>query len=327
MSIDAIGGYFSLDPGGGRGLAGLSRSLAYRSARSAMAAALAAAKPSAVWVPNFICGAVADAVRTSGIEAKRYPLSSWFGVPDDVKPDPGDWVICTDYFGLNSMAIDRAIIRFGAHRVLTDASQSLYFEARPGSTTVYSPRKFFGIPDGGLLVTPFEVAPPFASNEGESLARSAHLLYRNVGQIEKGYSRYQAAEASLASCEPVAMSDLTRVLLGSIDAESAATVRMRNYNHLAEYLPLKSMDVPLLPSGAVPLCCPVACHDAESLRSKLTSRHIFTPVYWPDAEIPDGDCIGLRLRDHTVYLPCDQRYGESEMSYIANIMIETMEAS
>lgn len=322
MNTGAIGGYFSLDPGDGCGFSGLSQALGYRSARSAMAAVLAAVKPPAVWIPNFICGAVVDAVRAVGIEPKHYPLSPWLGVPDEVEPEPDDWVICVDYFGLNHMAIDRAITRFGSHRVLTDASQSFYFEPRSESSTVYSPRKFFGVPDGGLLVTSFEVESPHASREEESLGRCAHLLYRKVGQVEKGYSKYRAAEASLCDCKPEAMSDLTRALLGRIDAETAAAARVRNYTHLAEQLRLNGLDIPHLPSGAVPLCCPVACRSADNMRTELAARRIFTSTYWPDAVIPEGDQIAMKLRHHTIYLPCDQRYTVEDMTHSAQILLK-----
>lgn len=153
--------------------------------------------------------------------------------------------------------------------------------------------------------------------------RSRHLLARRAGLVQEGYALFREAEASLAGCAPVAMSRFTMALLRSVDAQAAAARRLCNFRLLAERLGALGFDVPTLPAGAVPLCCPVKCENAAGLRRKLAARRVFTPTYWPDAEIPEDDRVGLALRDRTVYLPCDQRYGEAEMSRIASILIES----
>lgn len=327
MSKKAIGGYFALERGSGTGLAWINDATGYRSARSAVAAALTALQPTTVWVPNFVCGAINDTLRSISANVRRYTLTKSFDIPELVNPASTDLLICIDYFGINGAAVDRSINRFGVKNVLVDASQSLFFRHWPGCTTVYSPRKFLGIPDGGLIRTSLPLASRYASVEADSIARSQHLLYRLADLTDAGYTKFQEAEASLSGCEPEALSQLTATLLRSVDVEEIAALRIRNYQLLATLLRPAGFDIPCLPLDAVPLCCPVRCDEATHVRKELAERRIFTPTYWLDAAIPDNDHVALTMRDRTVYLPCDQRCGEPELLSIANAMIESMGAS
>jgi hypothetical protein len=323
----AIGGYFALERGVGAGLPWIDEAIGYQSARSALAAALTTLRPSAIWAPNFICGAVNDSLRSIGAQVRRYVLTEALGVPDEVSLAATELLICVDYFGINAAAVDQALDRFGSDNILVDASQSLFFRPRHGGAAVYSPRKFVGIPDGGLLRTARRMPTAHEASEANSIRRSEHLLYRLAGLVDAGFAKFQEAEASLSGCEPVAISRLTDALLRSIDLENVAELRIRNYRHIAGLLHAAGIAAQSLPSGTVPLCLPVKCDDAIQVRSKLVAQRIFTPTYWADAVIPDADHVALKLRDHTVYLPCDQRYGEPELQRIASSMIQAMEAS
>lgn len=311
-----IGGYFSLECTSGQGLPWLRSAVGYQSARSAITAVLIAVKPRVVWVPNYICGAVNDALGATGVRVRRYELAADSGVPDHIDLGSSDWLICVDYFGISTSAINSALDRFGPERVLVDASQSLFYPVRPGGTAVYSPRKFVGVPDGGLLRSWLDLPPAREANELDSIARSQHLLIRLSGLVEVGYTQFRVAEGSLENCDPIAMSQLTRRLLESIDFCDVANRRIANYQKMAKELSCFNLKVPSLPEGAVPQCCPVFDVDAVRLRQCLASKSIFLPTYWPDSIIPETDAVANTLRDRTLFLPCDQRYSESEMTHV-----------
>jgi hypothetical protein len=317
----SIGGYFSLERNSGDGLPWIDQAIGYRSARSALAAVLQAAKPKAVWVPFFICGAVNQTLLAIEANVHRYSLGENLEIPDDVELETGDLLICVDYFGLNSASVSRAIDRFGADKVVVDASQSLFFKHRDGCSTIYSPRKFLGIPDGGLVRTARQLSARIEPVEDDSIRRCNHLLYRLAGLTETGYARFRDAEASLSGCEPQALSKLTEALLRNVNLSDIAQSRIRNYNYLRDVLNPAGIDVANLPVESVPLCCPVRCENASFIRAGLVAERIFTPVYWPDAVIPDHDQLALQMRDEMIYLPCDQRYGDVDMLSVAQAMI------
>lgn len=322
LANDAIGGYFSLELGGGNGLPLFKSAIGYQSARSAMAAALIVANPKTVWVPYFICGVVNDMLHSIGINVRHYPLTENFGVPFDLELGAFDLLICADYFGMCGSKVNTAIEHYGAQRVLVDASQSLYFPPYAESTVVFSPRKFVGVPDGGLLFSPRKLPPLLPADETGSEFRSRHLLTRASGQVQAGFLEFQEAEKSLIGCGPYAMSTMTQTLLGTIDFNGIAVRRRANYKVLAAGLSANGFQTMALPPSAVPLCFPILDLNADVLRLQLASQRIFTPAYWPDASIPACDRVGALLRDRTLYLPCDQRYGTYEMQKIIKALIE-----
>lgn len=320
MSGDApIGGYFGLSLGrAAQPWPWLDAAQGFQSARAALAALFLAHRATAVWVPHFVCGAVRDALAHAGTPVRGYALDAQRGVPSDLVLAPAEWLLCVDYFGLGGAACDAAIARHGGHRIVVDASQALLHAPRPGVATVYSPRKFCGVPDGGWLVNATEIASPSAADERASAERGRSLLSRSAGLVADGYAQFQQAEASLSDCAPAAMSTLTRSLFQAVDVAAMRERRIANYAHLAGLLP--GLLVPELDGDAVPLCCPVASPQAPRLRKALAERGIFTPAYWPDADLPGDDANGLALRHGTLYLPCDQRYDIADMDRIAHTL-------
>jgi hypothetical protein len=325
----AIGGYFGCeaDRGAGGGLEHLAGAIAYESARQAIVAVLRAAGAKTVWVPHFTCGAVVDALAFAGAQIAPYALNADRSVPENLPISDADWVMCIDYFGLNAAACDATIARLGAHRVLVDASQALFHRPRAGASTVYSPRKFAGLPDGGLLVTPHAPPAPPPGLEEASRARTRHLDDRAQGRVTEGRAAFQAAEASLRACAPRSMSDTTARMLGAIDFARIGERRRANYARLLGALRNQGFRIPALPVDAVPLCCPVGDVDGGSLRAGLASRNIFSPTYWPDATVPADDPIGSALRHRTLYLPCDHRYGESDMARVVDALLDAKGAA
>ena len=328
MSVaEGIGGYFDLAPGrGGTQWPWLGRATKFQSARAAIAAVFLANSATAAWVPWFVCGAVRDGLKFAGIPVRGYALSPSRGVPDDLRLGAGEWLLCVDYFGNSAAACDDAIARHGADRVLVDASQAFLHAPRDGVATVYSPRKFCGVPDGGLLVNAPYVAAPADADEFGSMRRSRALLLRASGKLAEGYAAFQEGEASLEDCTPQAMSMLTADHLAEVDVARMRTQRIANHTALADALRHRHRIEALAPDAA-PLCCPVPTGDAPRLRAALAQRGIFCPAYWPDADVPADDATGLALRHGTLYLPCDQRYGPDDMAVVAHTLLELEESA
>ena len=192
----AIGGYFGLELAeGGEALPWWPDAIRFQSARAAIAAVFQANGAKAAWVPHFVCGAVRDALAHAGTPVRGYALDARRGVPEEVVLADGDWLLCVDYFGLDGAACDAAIARYGAQRIVVDASQALLHAPRPGVATVYSPRKFCGVPDGGLLVHAPYVASPGAANEMASVERAEAMLMRCAGLVEAGYATIPGGRA------------------------------------------------------------------------------------------------------------------------------------
>jgi hypothetical protein len=320
-----IGGYFERERRTGAGLTSLEATRKYRSARSAMTAVLRAAGANPVWVPHYVCSAVNDALARCGVIVRRYALSQDWSVPDAVELHAGERLICIDYFGLCDQQVRNVVNRFGGDNVLVDAAQSLYFRPSAGESVIYSPRKFFGLPDGGLLLTSLPTVTLEHEDDDVSRSRSRHLTLRSEGRAEEGYPYFQAAEDSLAGCEPIGMSDLTRQEIDRLDAVFARQARISNYHYLSERLHDNGYTCPALADDCVPLCCPVNVRSAGEVRARLAAQRIYTPRYWPDAVVPAADIVGRQLQDETVFLPCDHRYDHADMDTVIRAMLAIQE--
>ena len=311
---DAVGGYLPLELPARRPQL-YPHALRFQSARAAFLALLRQGKPRRVWMPHYICDSMFEPVRACGAELVFYALDAQLAPRVDGL-GAGDWLLYVDYFGVCGAVVDELLKRYDRSQVVVDHAQSFFTAPRDCLATLYSPRKFFGIPDGGLLVTRLEMSEPEALDE-RSIERSLHLLTRLDRGAEAGYAGFKAADASLNDVTPRRMSNLTDRLLGSIDYEASRAARNANFRALHEAL--ASFNQLPLDVGRIdaPLCYPLL-QDSTSARERLIARRYFVPMYWPGvAERVGPGTFEAKLARQCLALPCDQRYGEAEMADLA----------
>lgn len=324
----ALGGYFGLEPGVGRGLPWRAEARAVQSGRMALRLALDAWPRATLWLPAWYCPPARAALAASGWRLREYALDEDLGPDAAVQPADGDRVLLVDWFGLCGASVRRACRRYGAGRVLVDAAMSLWFEPEPGVPTATSPRKFVGVPDGGWLRHAPPDATPAAPDDEASIARCAHLLRRAAGDVAGGRARFAAAEASIgAEAVPTAMSALTARLLAGVDFAAVAQARRRNYRRLAAGLAALGHAPPPLPDAAVPLCLPLPMPGADALRRRLAAQGVYCAHYWDHAPSARPDPVGRRLREATVCLPCDQRLDDADIDAMLGVLDATRAAA
>ncbi|WP_327438521.1 hypothetical protein [Pseudomonas donghuensis] len=316
MLDKAIGGYFELElpPGGPGPYPGAFK---FQSARAAFCALLRAGRPRRVWVPRYICDAMLAPLKVVGIAVEFYTLEEDFSVAADLQLQADEWLLYVNYFGLCSLQQQRLLQRFNPAQVVFDHAQAFFTPPLDCLATIYSPRKFFGLPDGGLMVTRLPGVEPAEVDEG-ALLRATHLLKRLAGTPESGYADYQNAERSLEDVEPKRMSVLTERLFTSIDYAAVKEKRNENFRFLHHALAgsnTLSLDLDLVDG---PLCYPMLPTTSVS-HASLAKQRIFVARYWPD--VMARTCPGDRERlfcERLLPLSCDQRYGKSDLLNVIN---------
>jgi hypothetical protein len=324
LTISAIGGYMEIALAE-RGSAAYPQTTAFQSARAALFALLAVGRPRRIWMPRLICDSMIAPSMSAGVEVELYELTPDLRIAEQVKPGRLDWLLYVNYFGICGHASSDALSRFGPERVILDHSQAFYAAPPPCLAAIYSPRKFFGLPDGGLLATQLPVPRP-AETDTRSVERMKHLLLRLDDSPEAGYRDYRIAEETLEDFQPQGMSVLTRKLFASYDAEDARVRRNENFRRLHALLG-KRNKVPLaLADVDGPLCYPYAA-ERPGLRRALLERRVFVPSYWPEVL---GRAARQSVEEYWVTsvlpLPCDQRYGDDAMTRMAGL-VQSLEAS
>ena len=273
--------------------------------------------PACLWVPDFLCDTMLQAPVRLGIPVRRYECTEQLA---PVLPEAGeqDVVMLVDYFGLTGEAVATAARQLPG-RCIVDATTALYCPPLPGVPTVYSPRKFAGLADGGIAHAPFPLNKiPQAG--ATSAATSLHLLERLENGAEAALSASEAAEAAL-NAPPQRMSRLTRRLLRSIDFAKAARQRLENYATLHQALaPLNRLNLPAAPSHA-PMCYPLLS-GIPDLRDTLIDAGIALPLYWSEViDHTDATQPANHLARRLLPLPLDQRYSKSDMERLISLIL------
>lgn len=321
MSDDSggpIGGYFELELPA-RGPLPYPGALRFQSARAAFLALLRAGKPRRVWMPRYICDAMVAPLADAGVETAWYDVGRDFEVDESVELGADDWLLYVNYFGVCDKNVAGVLRRFSCDQVVLDYSQAFFSTpVDEALATIYSARKFFGVPDGGLLATRLAVSAP-EQQDTASLNRSAHLLLRLGESPEAGYAAYREAEESLASCEPLRMSKLTQTILSTIDFDGARRKRRENFLFLQENLgKMNRLSLDTVECFS-PMCYPFLT-SVDELRSRLIERQIFVATYWTEAlDRLKGDWSGGEAA-RLLPLPIDQRYGRIDMERIVSVI-------
>jgi len=78
-----------------------------------------------------------------------------------------------------------------------------------------------------------------------------------------------------------------------------------------------------VPEGA--FMYPLYLADGAAVRRELQKRKIYIPVLWPNV-LEQEDSLERRFAENILPLPCDQRYGSEEMTYMAELITGMMES-
>ena len=296
-----IGGYFELDPGGGS--TPLPNGVLLNSGRNALRHIVWRLKVKSIWVPDYTCPVVWEALRAEKCELKFYSIGSDM-LPAE-KLQRNDFVLYTNYFGCCGKKVEMLAADYP--NLIVDCAQA--YHARPkGRASFCSPRKFFGVADGGIAFgvenADYEV--------DDSSARQRHLIVRKEQGAAAGYTLFKAAEESLVGVPIRQMSATTATALRHIDAEMAVQKRRANFELLHERL---QSDFPFaLAEDDVPMVYPYVADDA-TLRSRLIAQKIYVAKYWPGLS-----SAANALAERVLPLPIDQRYGADDMKRILEMI-------
>lgn len=319
-SSDALGGYFGLEMPAEMPLL-YPHAHMFQSARAAFVALLRIGQPKRVWVPRYICNSMLVPLMNTGTEYKFYAIDKNLSLNQDIDLGPKDWLLYVNYFGVCATNVDVLLSRYDPNKIILDHSHAYYSPPRECLATLYSPRKFFGIPDGGLLITNIPIEGPAKIDSG-SITRTVHLLKRHADNAEAGYADYKQAEESLVDCEPKQISSLTKRMLQSVDSDGARRRRNDNFRYLHENLYRFNLLPIELSTVNGPLCYPLVSN-ISALRKRLIDERIFVATYWPDVltRCAPSDYEAM-LAQNLIALPCDQRYREEHLFRVVKICLE-----
>lgn len=312
-----IGGYFELE---------LARNQEYHpnaiklnTGRNALEYILRAKKYRKVYLPYYTCEVILEPIHKLRIDYRFYSIDKKFQpIFDYSEVEPDAVFLYTNYFGLCDNTVSE--ISKKCKNLVVDYSQSFFSKPVPGIDTFYSPRKFFGVPDGAYLYTDQMLNQKFGVDI--SYKRLKYLLGRTDLGAEQFYSEFKKVDESFTNQPIKYMSKLTQRLLSSIGYQNIAAVRNANFDIYHKYFTKRNQLSIQINPETVPMVYPFLTED-DTLREKLIENKIFVARYWPNVlEWCENGTWEYDMAKNMVPLPVDQRYGVEDMQKIVSLILK-----
>lgn len=314
-----IGGYFELEIGCGKGFMH-SFATMLGSGRMAEEIVLQSLLPiSKLWIPFFTCQVVLEPIRKLNIPYEFYHIDNNLEISQEVILSKDEYLLYTNYFGIKDEYVSKLADKY-KYYLIVDNAQALYAKPTNYSNAIYSPRKFVGIPDGGIAYS----SQPIDVNDipiDYSYERCNHLLKRLDCEPSFGYEDFRYNSQKLSSLPLLRMSKLTKALMMSVDYEYIKEKRIRNFKYLNDKLKdINQFSISSMDSFSCPLVYPFL-PKKEGLKQFLISNKVFVATYWPNVlEWCKESDIEYKMAQRLVHLPIDQRYDLTDMNYIINLI-------
>jgi len=275
-----------------------------------------------VYMPKLTCDVMFESLGKLGIGHSFYSLNTKLEIVDSPYLEKGEMIVYTNYFGVKDSYCNKLVGQYKDQLIL-DCAQAFYFTAANANHVFYSPRKFFGLPDGGILYTDKILGDTFERDI--SYTRMSHLLKRIDLGAEAGYEDFKTNDKTLDD-EPIKlMSRLTKALLETIDLDESRERRINNYQHLSKGLDSFNSAEFIREEHSCPLVYPLIVNQDknEGLRKYLIERKIYVATYWPNVLRWFSENEGEhQLAKNILPLPIDQRYNEQDMQRIIDVIKE-----
>ncbi|MCQ2104260.1 MAG: hypothetical protein MJZ26_00570 [Fibrobacter sp.] len=277
-----------------------------------------------VWIPYFTCDVVLQPLQKMGLSWKFYHINEKFEIADKIKLSQDEILVYTNYYGIMD-SYCKHIVEVFKDRVVLDNAQALFCKAIPNGNQFYSPRKFMGLPDGGIVVATI----PDTSTDlpiDYSFDRCSHLLKRLELVPSDGYGDFKANSRKIAESALCRMSNISKSILFSANLDRIKQRRRENFSTLHKVLAKTNrLVIPSIDSFECPLIYPYWSSNGNVLKKKLIEQDIFVATYWPNvfdwaAEKDLEYCIA----NNVVCLPIDQRYDSADMERITKVIQEEM---
>lgn len=280
--------------------------------RNALLYLMKAKKIKKLYIPYFLCKSVRNMLEKYKYDYELYKINDKFSPIFDKCLRDDEYLYIVNYYGqLNNESVD--ILRQNYKNIILDNTQAFFQNPIDGIDTIYSCRKFFGVPDGAYLSTESILGEELDVDVSKD--RMEHILGRYEGQASNYYNRFKDVDLSF-TYEPLKyMSKITRNILGAIDYENVKKMRNENFAYL--YSKIKKHNKIKLkePDGA--FAYPFYIRNGFEVRKKLAENKIYIPILWPNVLIDTPNVsIEYDYAANILPLPCDQRYGIEDMDNI-----------
>lgn len=319
--MNEIGGYFELELAKGEEFH--KEAIRLNTGRNAFEYILRAKNYRKVYLPYYTCDVMLEPIKKLHINYEFYHLNNHLEpIFDFDRIGNEETFVYNNYFGMKGDYIK--VISNMSSNLIIDNSQAFFEKPINGIDTFYSPRKFFGVPDGAYLYT--DKLLNLKLDQDSSYLRAEHLM----GRLELGagrfYNKFLENDNMLVNLPIRIMSKLTMRMLQSVNYNIVSKIRRDNFQFIHEILKYNNkINIDMrLGDDTIPLVYPFMNKNGIQIKKVLIERKIYVATYWPNVMewCEHKDVEEKKLIQDLVPIPIDQRYTKREMTKIALVIKE-----
>lgn len=288
------------------------------SGRNCLAYLIEAKNIQKIALPYLICSSIIDVCRKYNVQMFFYHINAEFQpiFGDNLSSDIFLYII-NHYGQLTDEYCQQLVLKYGG-KIIIDNAHAFFRRPIPNIDTIYTCRKFFGVPDGAYLYTNTLLNKEL--HHDISYQRIQHLLGRFEVNASRFYQEYLKNETAF-SFEPIKkMSRLTQNILKGIDYEIVKQKRTENYKYLFEKLLLHNKLKLNIIDGAY--MYPLYLDNSQKLRDELLINKVYIPTLWPNVlNSTMSRELEHKYSENILPIPVDQRYQTSDLSSVIEIII------
>ena len=316
-----IGGYIELEYSHGKEY--YEDAIALNCGRNALAYLIEAYDIKKIYLPYFLCSSVKDTCIKNNVEISFYHIDENFRpiIPSDFSLS--SWFYLVNYYGqLQKSEIIQ--LKGTVENLILDNAQDFFTNPINGIPTIYTCRKYFGVPDGAYLFSEKKIDRVLELDE--SYSRMLFLLGRFERTANEFYSLYNAHNKLFSTEHVKNMSKLTHNLLRSIDYDVVKNKRACNFSFL--YTKFSNSNKLNLRNVEGAFAYPLLLEEGSMIRKTLQEKKIYIPTLWPDVfENCSENMIEYQMAKNVLPIPVDQRYSIDDMKIISEFISEKIKCT
>lgn len=310
-----IGGFFELEPNGnGKNIH--KNGVGLSNGRTCINTILKNANPGNVYIPFYCCDTLLSPFIKNNIDYTFYSIDKKFEPTILPELRNNELFLYINYYGLKSSYVHHLVNHYG-NQVIIDNTHAYFEQDYLYGWSFNSSRKFFGVPDGAYLYSPYSLEVEYERN---SSYITEHLELRLAGKYTEAYKYFQRNE-ELQNCNFYKISNFSENILNSIDYEVIKSKRRQNFLYYQKYLSntneLKGIQ---LESSDIPFCYPYLTLPMDL--SCFYKNEIFIPVLWNEVLCRKNDnfLFERKISSSLLPLPVDHRYNETDIARVINFL-------
>lgn len=262
-----------------------------------------------IHLPYYLCSSVREICDQYSVHINYYHIDENLTPEFNSSIGYDEYFYFVNYYGQFS----NQFIKDLSNRIsnlIVDNAQAFFQKPVEGIDTLYSCRKFFGVPDGAYLYTDKKLDRDL--DRDISFKRMSYLLARYETNASDYYPEY-ISNNQLFTHEPIKlMSKLTENLLRGIDYRRVMSKREENFIFLHKKLAATNRLIIQAPLG--PYMYPFLTIDGLEKRKRMQKDKIYIPILWPNVlNVQTTRSLENEYAMNILPLPCDHRYSINDL--------------